>query len=384
MERPPFLQNLEYGKLYVFYGKNNEPLNQIMYYDNTQGFNDNFFEMPIVNVERDDILDRKVYIAARRFNVGNMGRDAVTWTCFDVTEPMVDMVTSMLKQHVSHIDDDTSGDDFLDISRLMPMTWERLEQRSLESSAAVPSPSLNEAEEPVADASPVVERKEKTKKRGFFNRLKYQVSRTLCEENDYEQEESENENAEAKLAALEKRRQQDLAALESLILRFVTTYHQDPSKLIGKWIKGKYILNPGEDNLSRLVVNGDLQIVLPDWNEKVLPMHALARTLYILFLRHPEGIVLKDIGDYRQELLEIYNIVKPGRDEALAVRAIDSLTAPFSDTLSQNLSRIKRAVKTAILDDDTARHYYIDGRRGQPYRIDLPQHLVTLPAIFKP
>ena len=364
MERPPFLQNLEYGKLYVFYGKNNEPLNQIMYYDNTQGFNDNFFEMPIVKVERDDILDRKVYIAARRFNVGNMGRDAVTWTCFDVTEPMVDMVTSMLKQHVSHIDDDTSGDDFLDISRLMPMTWERLEQRSLESSAAVLSPSLNEVEEPEAETLPIAEKKERKKKRGFFNRLKYQVSRTLCEENDYEQEESENENTEAKLAALEKRRQQDLAALESLILRFVTTYHQDPSKLIGKWIKGKYILNPGEDNLSRLVVNGDPQIVLPDWNEKVLPMHALARTLYILFLRHPEGIV------------------KPGRDEELAVRAIDSLTAPFSETLSQNLSRIKRAVKTAILDDDTARHYYIDGRRGQPYRIDLPQHLVTLPAIF--
>lgn len=387
-ERPPFLNNLKYGNLYVFHHPQS-PLMQRSYrrFKHREAMlTQHFLGMPIVFEERNDINPGEVYVAARRFNLGNVGEDAVTWACFNVTQSMVDMALRLLERQILHFDDDTSGDIHFD-DYFFGLS------EGFNNSAPIPPSCAAPATESFAEDLKVLKSMRISPQMHIRYSKNPHLQELSCEDEvddgdtdfkNLNKDTEEERIEETKLAALEERRQQDLAKLQAIILNYITTYHEDPSALIAQHLKGKYILKPGEDNLSRLVVNGDLQIVLPDWNEKVLPMHALARTLYILFLRHPEGIVLKDIGDYRQELLEIYNIVKPGRDEALAVRAIDSLTAPFSDTLSQNLSRIKRAVKTAILDDDTARHYYIDGRRGQPYRIDLPQHLVTLPAIFKP
>ncbi len=397
-ERPQFLNNLEYGKYYVFHSSELTPvINEIL--GNSRVL-DRIAGVSVVARECDDIHGEEVYIAMRRFNVGNVDEDAVMWARVYANSWLLKNALGVLSLYGLNIDDDTLGDEFLPSDKFTRSHSGGLRDLDIidEDSYRSVVGSLNSVsiafkdenamrqrlEMPEVSASPEINLDEQS-----------ELSKFYCEEcrgrNEAEEEKlpelrQEEENEEEQLIALEERRTRDLNELQADIINFVTTYHEDPSNLLKQLLedkfKGKYVLKPDKEDMSRIVVNRDLQIMLTDWSESPLPLHALSRTIYILFLRHPEGIVLKNIADYRQEMLEIYNIVKPGRDEVLAVRAVDSIIDYESNALSQNLSRIKRAVKTAILDDKTASQYYITGTRGKPYRISLPRNLVSLPAIF--
>ena len=113
---------------------------------------------------------------------------------------------------------------------------------------------------------------------------------------------------EEELLTIEKQKQDALKAIQAQILDFVTTYHTDPAHLIEVLIQGKFVINK-DSRLSPLVVNNDMKIVLPNYNEVEVEMPAMCRAIYILFLKHPEGIALRNIGDHRAELENIYSIV---------------------------------------------------------------------------
>ena len=112
-------------------------------------------------------------------------------------------------------------------------------------------------------------------------------------------------------------------------------------------------------------------------------MPAMCRTIYILFLKHSEGIALRNISEYRADLENIYSMVMPGRSEEKAKEAIENLIDPMSNTLNEYISKIKRCFKTCILDDELASQYCITGKRGEPYRIALDPALITLPRAVK-
>lgn len=370
-ERPQFLNNLEYGKYYVFHSSELSPvINEILGYSRVL---DRIAGVSVVARECDDIHGEEVYIAMRRFNVGNVDEDAVMWARVYANSLLLKNALGVLSLYGLNIDDDTLGDEFLPSD-----IFDYYLRSEVECSISCPKEPHETPEPPEPPEINLDEQPEQPEL--------YSEGCVETEEEKLPELQQEEENEEEQLIALEERRWRDLNELQADIIKFVTTYHEDPSNLLKELLedkfKGKYILKPNKEDMSRIVVNRDLQIMLTDWSENPLPLHALSRTIYILFLRHPEGIVLKNIADYRQEMLEIYNIVKPGRDEVLAVRAVDSIIDYESNALSQNLSRIKRAVKTAILDDKTASQYYITGTRGKPYRISLPRNLVSLPAIF--
>ncbi len=186
-----------------------------------------------------------------------------------------------------------------------------------------------------------------------------------------EQEERETlDIEEEKLEALEQ--------LKRAVLQYVIVHKKDPTSLIQEFIQGKYVI--GTDGLSPLVVNGDLEIVLPGYDEVCVRMPALCRAIYILFLQHRhDGILLKQFADHRREFEQIYAVVMPGRDERRAAEAIDNLCNPLSNTLQEYLSRIKRCFATVLADKELLARYAITGQRGKEYRIQLPDDLVTLP-----
>ena len=66
-----------------------------------------------------------------------------------------------------------------------------------------------------------------------------------------------------------------------------------------------------DDRLSRMVITKDYRILLPDYNDMEIKMEPLVKAVYLLFLKHPEGILFKHLPDYRQELTEIYVKLKP-------------------------------------------------------------------------
>lgn len=130
-----------------------------------------------------------------------------------------------------------------------------------------------------------------------------------------------------------------------------------------------------DDRLSRLVVTKEYRLLLPEYNNMEIKMEPIVKAVYLLFLNHPEGILFKHLPDYREELAQIYNKVRPMGLTDRAVRSIEDVTNPLLNSINEKCARIRGAF-VGQFDDHMARHYYIDGLRGEAKKISLPRELV--------
>ena len=130
-----------------------------------------------------------------------------------------------------------------------------------------------------------------------------------------------------------------------------------------------------EVKLSRLCITEDYRILLPDYNNNEIVMGPLPKAVFLLFLRHPEGIMFKRISEWGSELLDLYSRCS-GREVDKEMRQrVDVLTDPLSNSLNEKCSRIREAFLREM-DDSIARNYYITGSRATPKRIQLDRGLV--------
>jgi hypothetical protein len=131
-----------------------------------------------------------------------------------------------------------------------------------------------------------------------------------------------------------------------------------------------------DNRLSRLFITKDWRILLPDYNNMEIKMEPLVKAVYLLFLRHPEGIAFKQLPDYREELTGIYNLLKPSGLTDRAIQSIEDVTNPMLNSINEKCARI-RAAFVGQFDEYMAKSYYIDGLRGEAKKIALPRNLVT-------
>ena len=131
-----------------------------------------------------------------------------------------------------------------------------------------------------------------------------------------------------------------------------------------------------DNRLSRMVITKDYRILLPDYNNLEIKMEPLAKAVYLLFLRHPEGILFKCLPDYRKELAEIYVNLRPAGLTDKALQSIEDVTNPLLNSINEKCARIRGAF-LGEFDDYMAKHYYINGRRGEAKKISLPRDLVV-------
>lgn len=175
-----------------------------------------------------------------------------------------------------------------------------------------------------------------------------------------------------------------VSRLTDVVFEYIQRFGElPPMSLIGEIVRGKMQLRATLE-ISRVQINGDLKIILPDYDELEIKMTPLARTVYILFLLHPEGIRLKDISDYTGQIEEIYMLVKPGADDSIAAHAVADLVVPGSQSLQEKISMTRRAVKRHIADPSLAERYLIKGERGGLYGIDIPADKIITPSILRP
>lgn len=127
--------------------------------------------------------------------------------------------------------------------------------------------------------------------------------------------------------------------------------------------------------VSRLTVTKDGAVMLTDYNKEVR-MEPLTKAVYLLFLKHPEGIAFKTLPDYRKELAELYNIIKPLGFNDRVIKSIEDVTNPTLNSINEKCSRIKAAF-LAEVDASLVDHYYITGKSGEKKKITLPRKLVT-------
>ena len=133
------------------------------------------------------------------------------------------------------------------------------------------------------------------------------------------------------------------------------------------------------ETISRLRITDDLRLFLPDYNNIEVKMPALYKAVYLLFIYHrKDGIVLQQLEKYHSELVMFYRKTK--NIEQLTPRQLESinkLESSWNDdgSIYVVLSRIKKLFKNSI-DEHLAKHYYIEGKPGEPYNIALSHDLI--------
>ena len=124
--------------------------------------------------------------------------------------------------------------------------------------------------------------------------------------------------------------------------------------------------NKNAIKISRLTIAKDCTILLSDY---------IVKAVYLLFLKHPEGIAFKCLPDYREELLGIYQKIKPFGLTERAIRSIEDVTNPLLNSINEKCSRVRAAFLSEV-DPTLLEQYIITGKSGEIKKVMLPRDLV--------
>ena len=125
-----------------------------------------------------------------------------------------------------------------------------------------------------------------------------------------------------------------------------------------------------EELFPQLVVTEDYRIILRHEANTEVKMEPLVKAVYLLFLSHPDGIVLKCLSDYRKELTTLYLLLKPCGLTGRVLQSVEDVMNPTLNSINEKCARIRK-VFLELLPKNVARFYYISGKRGEAKKIDL-------------
>ena len=125
-----------------------------------------------------------------------------------------------------------------------------------------------------------------------------------------------------------------------------------------------------EELFPQMIVTEDYKVVLAGEKPVEVEMEPLVKAIYLLFLSHQEGIVLKFLPDYRKELTNIYLRLRPAGMTERVEKSIRDVTNPTLNSINEKCARIRK-IFAGILPRSVARYYAISGKRGEAKKIDL-------------
>jgi hypothetical protein len=127
--------------------------------------------------------------------------------------------------------------------------------------------------------------------------------------------------------------------------------------------------------LSRIRISKQFKIYLTDYDNEEIKMGPLPKTVFLFYLRHPEGVMFSHLQNYRDELLRIYGHVCTNDDPQRMEDSIDRLINPFDNSICEKCANVKKAFILKIADN-IASNYYISGEQGEKKSIPLDRNLV--------
>lgn len=144
-------------------------------------------------------------------------------------------------------------------------------------------------------------------------------------------------------------------------------------------LRGKMLFSQNVNQnitLSKLLIDDNNRIFLPDFGNIEIKLRPLEKAIYILYLKHPEGIGLSFLCDHKEELYNIYaNLSSIGDLQEMKAR-INDIVNVTKNSAVEKISKIKTAFVKAI-GEKLAKHYYIHGGNGELKKIDLDRNLVN-------
>jgi len=144
-----------------------------------------------------------------------------------------------------------------------------------------------------------------------------------------------------------------------------------------------YIIR-GQKKLSRLLITKDYRILLIDEGKIEIKLTFLPKAVYLLYLKHPEGIAFNCLADYKEELSKLYK-------EVLENSAIKKNFTPNREksivsliNLENNkVNDIRDKIRTSFVDyfkcrseEHLANNYIINGDKGEIMRVCLDPDMV--------
>ena len=131
-------------------------------------------------------------------------------------------------------------------------------------------------------------------------------------------------------------------------------------KAIGVQLVEELRIEAARGRLSRLVITADYRFILSDYNNTEVELQPVHKAVYLLFLRHPEGIEFKRLRDYKQELMELYAKTARWMDREKIEDSVEKLVDPLDNAINEKCSRIKK-VFLDLMDEYRASYYIISG-----------------------
>lgn len=128
-------------------------------------------------------------------------------------------------------------------------------------------------------------------------------------------------------------------------------------------------LSEKHETLSTIVIDEEFRIILPEYGNMEITLSHLTKAIYILFLRHPEGILLNDLYKYENELLVIYKTISYQVSLDKMKNSVQELISN-DKAIFVHFSRIKSAFLQKFTDS-YAKFYYVQGEKAKPKSIKL-------------
>ena len=131
----------------------------------------------------------------------------------------------------------------------------------------------------------------------------------------------------------------------------------------------------GTDEGERILITKDYRILLPDRFDTEIRLQPLVKTVFLLFLRHPEGIRFGDLSDYRAEMTDLYKGITRRSDPEQLTASLDRLTTPGDNAIHEKAAKLAAALARYFRPQEMPA-YTLTGKAGAPKRIRLDRSLV--------
>ena len=126
----------------------------------------------------------------------------------------------------------------------------------------------------------------------------------------------------------------------------------------------------------KIFITKDYRIRISSRDGKELILSPLVKTVFIFFLKHPEGVELKELPSFEGEMYKIYCRIT-GRTNLSSIRkSISRLTDIEDNSIHEKCSRLKERL-SMYFNEKTLDYYLVKGRYGRGRGIALSREYVV-------
>jgi hypothetical protein len=148
-------------------------------------------------------------------------------------------------------------------------------------------------------------------------------------------------------------------------------------------ILSTYIFDTIEENLeenkikqiTHLTITDKGDIIFPKFDNRVLKLNHLSKTIYIFYLTQNEPVAITDLEKYKLQLFDIYKKVSYRNNTDSLENSISELIKGNAEGVYVHFSRIKSAINKQFVKK-VAPFYCISGGKNEPREILLEKKLI--------